>query len=159
ADRTLRLFACGCVRLITPRLDPAEHDLLVLCESFADGLVPVDAVEKARQQFAPDTLGSHLGAVTVSPMPWLPLQIETVVCAASRPARPSRAPIPAPIDDTQQVELLAHLFPTVERPQFDLDCLTWSDGLVVKMARTIYDEHRFSELPVLADALEEAGCA
>jgi hypothetical protein len=29
---------------------------------------------------------------------------------------------------------------------------------VVKIARTITDERRFGDLPVLADALEEAGC-
>jgi hypothetical protein len=29
---------------------------------------------------------------------------------------------------------------------------------VVKMARTIYEERRFEDLPILADALEEAGC-
>jgi hypothetical protein len=33
------------------------------------------------------------------------------------------------------------------------------EGVVAKIARTIYDEHRFDEMPVLADALEEAGCA
>jgi hypothetical protein len=26
------------------------------------------------------------------------------------------------------------------------------------MARAIYDGHRFTDLPILADALEEAGC-
>jgi hypothetical protein len=26
------------------------------------------------------------------------------------------------------------------------------------LARSIYDEHRFVEMPILADALEEAGC-
>lgn len=34
----------------------------------------------------------------------------------------------------------------------------WNDQLVEKVARTIYDEARFDELPILADALEEAGC-
>jgi hypothetical protein len=27
------------------------------------------------------------------------------------------------------------------------------------MAQTIYDERRFGDMPVLADALEESGCA
>jgi hypothetical protein len=31
-------------------------------------------------------------------------------------------------------------------------------GTVVKVAQSIYDERRFSDLPILADALEEAGC-
>jgi len=36
--------------------------------------------------------------------------------------------------------------------------LTWNDGLIPTMAKTIYDAARWSDLPILADALEEAGC-
>jgi len=36
--------------------------------------------------------------------------------------------------------------------------LRWHDGLIHALARTIYDEHRFLDMPILADALEEAGC-
>jgi hypothetical protein len=36
--------------------------------------------------------------------------------------------------------------------------LTWHDGLLVSMARQMYDSRDFSDMPVLADALEEAGC-
>jgi hypothetical protein len=37
--------------------------------------------------------------------------------------------------------------------------LSWHNGLLVSMAQKMYDCHDFSDLPVLADALEEAGCA
>jgi serine/threonine protein kinase len=37
--------------------------------------------------------------------------------------------------------------------------LRWNDGCVTKLARTIDEEGRFEDLPVLADALEDAGCA
>jgi hypothetical protein len=36
--------------------------------------------------------------------------------------------------------------------------LRWQGGVVAKLARAIYDERRFGDLPVLADALEDAGC-
>jgi hypothetical protein len=36
--------------------------------------------------------------------------------------------------------------------------LTWNGGTVPNLARAIYDERAFDRLPVLADALEEAGC-
>jgi hypothetical protein len=37
--------------------------------------------------------------------------------------------------------------------------LSWNNGTVPKLARLIYDERRWDELPVLADALEEADCS
>jgi hypothetical protein len=37
--------------------------------------------------------------------------------------------------------------------------LRWDDGTIPKLAQAIYDERAFDHLPVLADALEEAGCA
>jgi hypothetical protein len=40
----------------------------------------------------------------------------------------------------------------------DTSWLTWSDAIVVKLARGIYDDRAFDRLPILADALEEAGC-
>jgi hypothetical protein len=36
--------------------------------------------------------------------------------------------------------------------------LAWNDGTVVKLAHSIYEERAFDRLPILADALEEAGC-
>jgi hypothetical protein len=36
--------------------------------------------------------------------------------------------------------------------------LAWNDGTVVKLATAIYENRRFEDMPVLADALEEAGC-
>jgi hypothetical protein len=36
--------------------------------------------------------------------------------------------------------------------------LAWHDGTVVKLAQAIYDDGAFDHLPILSDALEEAGC-
>jgi hypothetical protein len=37
--------------------------------------------------------------------------------------------------------------------------LRWNDGTARRLAQAVYRERRFQDLPVLADALEEAGCA
>jgi hypothetical protein len=37
--------------------------------------------------------------------------------------------------------------------------LAWSEGRVRRLAQSIYDDRAFDRLPVLADALEDAGCA
>jgi hypothetical protein len=37
-------------------------------------------------------------------------------------------------------------------------CLQWNDGTVTRLAQAIYSEERFTDLPILADALLDAGC-
>ena len=36
--------------------------------------------------------------------------------------------------------------------------LAWNDGAIRKMVQAIYDTRAFDRLPLLADALEDAGC-
>ena len=36
--------------------------------------------------------------------------------------------------------------------------LAWNDGTVAKIAQAIHDERAFKRMPILADALEDAGC-
>ena len=43
-------------------------------------------------------------------------------------------------------------------PAFNPAWLAWNDRTIHKMAQIIYDESRFDRLPLLADALEDAGC-
>jgi hypothetical protein len=57
------------------------------------------------------------------------------------------------------VALIHDLFGNPFRPvAFDPTWLTWNDGVAVKLAQAVYDDHAFDRLPILADALEEAGC-
>jgi hypothetical protein len=59
-----------------------------------------------------------------------------------------------------QCALLRDLFGNPFRPvSADPAWLRWDGGTVAKMARAMYDERDFARLPVLADALEDAGCA
>lgn len=37
--------------------------------------------------------------------------------------------------------------------------LVWNDATIPRIAQSIYDDRRFDDLPILADALEEAGCS
>jgi hypothetical protein len=43
-------------------------------------------------------------------------------------------------------------------PVVDPSWMAWSGGLVYGMLRVVDRGQRFGELPILADALEEAGC-
>jgi hypothetical protein len=60
-----------------------------------------------------------------------------------------------------QAALLRELFgPTPFRtPTVERSVLAWNDACVPKLAEAIYDGLAWDRLPVLADALEEAGCA
>jgi hypothetical protein len=58
-----------------------------------------------------------------------------------------------------QRQLLREIFgnpfrPTIIAPAW----LNWNHHCVVRLAQAIDDEHDFSRMPILADALEEAGC-
>jgi hypothetical protein len=48
--------------------------------------------------------------------------------------------------------------PFLPRRGADRSLLEWNNGVVRQMAKVIYREQRWPDLPVLADALEEAGC-
>jgi hypothetical protein len=60
---------------------------------------------------------------------------------------------------SRQAELLRDLFGNPFRPlNLDPSWLSWRDGTIPKLAEAIYDERAFDRLPILADALEDAGC-
>jgi hypothetical protein len=74
----------------------------------------------------------------------------TAACAAA--ARDSPA--------MNAAALLRELFGNPFQPvTVDPAWLTWDRGTVLCLARTIAEHGDFAVLPVLADALEEAGCA
>ncbi len=62
-------------------------------------------------------------------------------------------------EERAQSDILRCIFGAVFHPTtIPSEILTWNNGTVVKLAQGIYDERAFDRLPVLADALEEAGC-
>jgi hypothetical protein len=55
--------------------------------------------------------------------------------------------------------LLRDIFANLFRPiTINPTWLTWHDGLLVSMARQMYGSRDFTDMPILGDALEEAGC-
>jgi hypothetical protein len=58
-----------------------------------------------------------------------------------------------------QADLLRDIIGNPFRPvALDPAWLQWNGGTVRKVAQAIYDDRAFDRLPILADALEEAGC-
>jgi hypothetical protein len=59
-----------------------------------------------------------------------------------------------------QCALLRDIFGNPFRPAaFNPAWRAWRDGTLTHLAQAIYDDRAFDRLPILADALEEAGCA
>src|SRR5205807_1529954 len=63
-------------------------------------------------------------------------------------------------EEAFQATLIRDIYGNVFRPLPALEpaWLIWNDKTVPQVARTIYEQHSFEGLPILADALEEAGC-
>jgi hypothetical protein len=183
SDRKLRLFACACCRRVWHLLrDPRARDAVEVAERFADGLAEDQErsdARKAAQQVAQSR------AVTPRPVApkWERRAASAVYYATARDARDAgynawqlaaealvwRAggfghrdseKIDAK-ENTSQAFVLRDLFgPLPFRPSPPLPpaVLAWNDGTVGRIAQAIYDERAFDRLPILADALEDAGC-
>jgi hypothetical protein len=58
-----------------------------------------------------------------------------------------------------QAKLLREVIGNPHRPTvLRADWLNWNDGLALRLAWLIDEKEEFDQMPVLADALEEAGC-
>jgi hypothetical protein len=63
-------------------------------------------------------------------------------------------------EEQSQADLLRCVFgnPLRAKPAIDPAWLTWNGGIVRRLAEGIYDERAFDRLPILGDALADAGC-
>src|SRR5262245_43444030 len=139
-ERKLRLFNAACCRRIWNSLSGGSRQAVALIERFADG-----EVSAARAIDAWHTAVAAFAAWNVS--------VANVAFVASNAARAS-ADYAA--ECLAQCEVLRDLFDTLYWPATVAP--SWRTPLITSMVRTIYDEHSFADLPILADALEEAGC-
>lgn len=77
---------------------------------------------------------------------------------AADEAEPNRREAARAAERNVQYALFRDILDAPTRTYLDPSWLRWNRGCVTKMVRTIYAEDRFRDLPILADALEEAGC-
>jgi hypothetical protein len=161
-QRKLRLFICACYRRLWARFpDPeADWNLLLVCERYADGSITKAEFKFARKRaidrWAPMAVGDRLEAASMSSANCLSV-VESYVLG-DEPESPKGNAILLE-ESVVQCDILRDLFGNPFRPVSGVPSwLAWHDGTVPKIAQAIYDERRFTDLPILADALEEAGC-
>jgi hypothetical protein len=160
--RKLRLFAVACCRRVWELLPEGECRLAVeVAEKYADGLVTREQLRKAA--IAVNANRANLGSPAASVTEYYPGGAARWASgwAAYLVRRHSKKRSDEQRERRQQCALLRELFGPLPFRAVTIDplWLAWSGGTIGSLAQTIYDERRFDEAPVLADALEEAGCS
>lgn len=159
SDRKLRLWACACVHRIE-HLVPHElgHQAVAVTERFVDGLADEREVFSVADAFYPCGLYNAVYDHPATRAAHAPLYRETVGQAATYAVRCRKGPDRV-TEQAAQVALLHDIFGNPFRAaMLDPFVLGWNAGTVIKLAQGIYDERAFDLLPILADALEDAGC-
>ncbi len=173
SDRKLILFAAACCRHIWTLLSDRRYRAAVeMAERFADGKANVKELLAAR---TPTINAERSGGAAARAAYWaanaLPAetvwQVHTAAAVAETQARTQAATsnYDTAWDNAytaalrSQAALLRDIVGNPFRPAvIDRTWLAWAGGTVPRIALGIYDERRFEELPILADALEDAGC-
>jgi hypothetical protein len=160
SERKARLFACGVGRSLWPYLgDHRSRRVVEVAEMNADNLATAAELARAEDAVLGAVRGtaSRVAAWVGNHGPW---QAARMVMVTLRQAQTE-------IDAKSWRERLAGralrilrcVFANPFRPATVSSAwLTWQDGLLVSMARQIYETRNFADMPILADALEEAGC-
>jgi hypothetical protein len=168
-DRKVRLFLCHCCARVVDtfppeyrhfrgRLEPYQQiqGALNVVEQFAEGLVGSDALVKARWAAEDSTNVNHIdygGEVKFGP-------VATLVAAAA-----ADRPVPKRVlglcregaeEDRWQIQILRDIFGNPFRPV--VSSPEWRTDTVLSLARQMYELREFSATPILADALQDAGC-
>ena len=159
SNRKLRMFAVACTRLRLSRsADARSADEQQGLEFTLASLDKAEALAESGQSPEPGPPVSPGSRARPLVGIWM---VDDAAEAARLCARPDRATRLGPLFLTDGAAFLRCFFPNPFRPPpaVDPSWLAWNDGTVAKLAAAIYDGRRFADLPILADALEDAGCA
>jgi hypothetical protein len=176
ARRKLRLFACACVRRLRAVVSPDRIQAVRISEQYADGLASQTELEAALEQVRslpnviPWDADMALSVFGPSNLSWERLLAELILGlgpnldarvvakqAIEIAAYAKAAPHKRAGEKRQQAHLLRDIFGNPFRP-VALDARLGARTRA--LARIIYQEGRFTDLPLLADALkQDAGCA
>jgi hypothetical protein len=179
-DRQRRLFAVACCgRFARQMADARSRDALEVARRFADG----EASEEARFAAEADASEAYVAVrdsrLSLEPgLPWS-RQAELLAQAALLCVTPGvyyaedaadcvRWALLAAngwgceqAEETEQCRLLREIVGPLPFHQASVDplWLAYNDGAAAQLAALIEREQDFDVMPILADALEEAGCA
>src|SRR5205823_5559696 len=137
-------------------------------EAFADGGIDLEKLRAAQAAFAEHIateepfnrrLGQTIWQITADNVS-LPTVLQTAAQASCLYAtgKPDDAEA-LRREQALQADLVRDVFSNLYSPVIlDPMCREWREALVARLARSIYEDRSFECMPILGDALEEAGC-
>jgi hypothetical protein len=170
SGRKLRLFICAFCRRHWPGLlDERSRRAVEAAESWADSppgvaerrlLLEVACAALRELQSTSNEFLARAAARAVASSSILRVETRDLVASQALFIQSASDDSDAFQHDKQlQCDLIREIFGNPFRPvQIATELLRWNDATVPRLARHIYDERRFEEIPILADALEDAGC-
>lgn len=187
SPRKLRLFAVACCHRIEGLLkDPRSKEAVRAAEEMAEGKRAPDAFGRAwlarnerltqKERYAAEAAACAIdGTLALGGPPpseasgvWFSAKkaaenaMSAAACAPDAPAGDPLAERSLPAEAAEkraQCALLRDIFAGLRpHPPLDPAIRAWHGGMVTQLARVIYDTQDFEALPILADALEDAGC-
>jgi hypothetical protein len=164
--RQKRLVVCGCCRLIWEHFrDSRLTDAVEIAERFADGLASKEELRLAGGTFRPMSFSEYdpeepgVHRLTAASMAFATTQDSPLAMAFWITDYPF--PLAGYRGTREEANALIcsvfrDIFGNPFRPlAFDP---AWRTSTAVALARQIYESRDFSPMPILADALQDAGC-
>jgi hypothetical protein len=170
-DRKLRLFGCAACRRIWPLIPvPEQRETIEIVEQHADGLVTAKRLAAAYQAAVSAQCSPLLNGKKRSTIAVAYAHAARAVCLLSDPDYAQygasfvedvhTATVNDPDDPTKehihQKALLLDIFGNPFRPVAFAP--EWRTATAVSLARQMYGAREFGAMPILADALQDAGC-
>jgi hypothetical protein len=176
SDRKLRLFACACCyQCRRIRNDERRQRAVRVAEEYADRTVAGDSLDSARVELVVmcDESTMEPAQTVLRRGPVLEIAEDTIWAIRELTAldinwdKPASAPFTfdekrlanKTRGETRRVQatLIRWIFGFLSFRPITI-YPAWQTATVVSLAQAIYDERAFDRLPILADALEDAGC-
>jgi hypothetical protein len=178
SDRKRRLFAVACLRRFAHLLDDRRsRRALEVAERYAEGLATEAERQEAEDAAFEAHAEMHLGRFsgeTLVPWSWAGEQLTraaalVVSCGlyyaedaadyARRSLGGTGGARAEQQEEAEQCRLLVEIVGPADPVALEPAWLASNDGAAAILARVVHEEQAFDLLPVLADALEDAGCA
>jgi hypothetical protein len=164
SDRRIRLFMVACARVIWDRIPVGEMRRAVeVAEMFSDAQTTLEELNRFRGQYYAPWMPTATAEQRISITDSQQISISTVAYATVyNPKAMARVQVTAgwrfivEMTSSHQCPLLRDIIGNPFRP-VALDP-AWRTTAVLGLADAIYAHRAYDRLPILADALEEAGC-